>query len=192
AKSPNEEGAKRNPNDDVQNNHQEDALAFRREQAEVVIHHGGQARLGDANQSETGPELSFDQALVVEQNRQGRAGYGGDGIQEAEPRSEGEADDPFRLDRPPYTGCLNKDERKKNRIGDKLDPAWMHRGEKVAAERNTGQQADENGIDPLPYGRNAGPIDEEHIEVNEDFDQNQGGVQNAIGLENERDRQRER
>ena len=158
----------------------------------MVIHHGGQARFGHANQSQTGPELSFDQALVVEQNRQGRAGYGGDGIQEAEPRSEREADKPFRLDRPPDAACLDKDERKKNSIGDELDPARMKRGEKVAADCNAGQQADENGIDPVPYSRNAGPIDEKHIQVDEDFDQNQSGIQNAIGIENERDRHGER
>src|SRR5436309_479014 len=96
-----------------------------RPQAEMVIHHGCQARLGHANQSETGPELSFDQALVVEQNRQGRAGYGGDGIQEAKPRSERKTDESFRLNRPPDASRLDQDKRKKNRIGDKLDPARM-------------------------------------------------------------------
>ena len=68
----------------------------------------------------------------------------------------------------------------------------MKRGKKIASECNTGQQPNQNGNNPFPYSRNAVPIDEENIQVNEDFDHNQGGIQDAIRVENERDRHGER
>ena len=41
---------------------------------------------------------------------------------------------------------------------------------------------------PAPDRRNAAPIDEENVQIDEDFDQNQSGVEHAIGIENQRDR----
>src|SRR5271165_5144063 len=61
----------------------------------------------------------------------------------------------------------------------------MKRGKKKAADCDTWQQSNENGRYPSPYGRNAVPIDEEDIQVNEDFDDNQCGVQDAITIENQ-------
>src|SRR6184192_3737069 len=135
----------------------------------MVIHDGGEARLSHANQSETSSKLFFDQALIIEQNRQWRAGDGGDGIQEAEPGSEGKSDEPFRPNRPPETGRLDKDEGKKNSIGDKFDPARMKRGKKKCSDCDAGQQPNENGKYPLPYSRNAFPVDEENVQVDENF-----------------------
>ena len=67
--SPDHIGAKRYSNHDAGNEHQEEGRAFGDEQAKLVIHQGGYARLGDANQRQTGAKLIFDQALIVEQNR---------------------------------------------------------------------------------------------------------------------------
>jgi len=59
----------------------------------------------------------------------------------------------------------------------------MNRGEKIAAQRDAGHQADEYGIDPLPYRRNARAVDDEDIQVDEDLDEDQGRVEDAIGAE---------
>ena len=158
----------------------------------MVIDDSSQARLSHADQCETGPKLFFDQALIIEQDRQGRAGDGGDRIQEAQRRPERETDEPFRPNRPPQTGRLDKDEGKKNSVGDKFDPARMKRGKKKCSDCDAGQQPNENGKYPLPYSRNAFPVDEENVQVDENFDHHQGWVQDTISVENERDRHGER
>src|SRR6266702_465419 len=66
---PDDIGAKRNSNHNAGNEHQKEAPAFGYKQAKLVIHDGGYARLGRANQCKTGPKLIFDQALIIEQNR---------------------------------------------------------------------------------------------------------------------------
>src|SRR5215831_809084 len=52
---------------------------------------------------------------------------------------------------------------------------------------NADQQADDNGDHSFPYGPNAVQVDEQHVQVNEDFDHNDCGIQNAICIKNERD-----
>src|SRR5437773_1722666 len=112
---------------------------LRRKQAQVVIHNGGQAGLSDTDQSEAGPKLSFDKALIVEQHRERRTGNRGDGIQEAQPRPERHANEMFRSNRPSNPRGLNEDQRKKKRVRDKFDPARMERGEKITADGDARQ-----------------------------------------------------
>jgi len=62
-------GTKWHSNHNGGNKQQQEVLAFRYEQAKLVIHESGHTRLDHADQCETGPELTFDQTLVIEQNR---------------------------------------------------------------------------------------------------------------------------
>src|SRR5438046_8472443 len=68
----------------------------------------------------------------------------------------------------------------------------MKRGEKKAPHRDTRQQPDENGEDPLPYRWNALAIDEQNVQVDENLDHHQGGIQDAVRVENECNRNGER
>jgi hypothetical protein len=104
-------------------------------------------------------------------------------IKEDEPRTEREAKQSFRPDRPTNPGRLKENERKKKGVNRKFQPARMNQREKVAACRNAGQQSDEDRIDPFPYRGNARPVDEEDIQVDEDLDENQRRVQDAVGIE---------
>ena len=66
-------GANRYSYDNAGGNQQNDVLTFGYKQAEMEINDGGDARLSNPDQSETGAKLIFDQALIVEQDRQGGA-----------------------------------------------------------------------------------------------------------------------
>ncbi len=73
-------------------------------------------------------------------------------------------------------------------IGREFDPDRLQRSQKIGSEPDARQQSDENGKHALPDRRNAASIDEENVQVDEDFDQHQRGVEHAIGIEDERDR----
>src|SRR5712691_6875261 len=190
--SPDEVGAQRNAYEDARNDRGDDSEAVNRKQTKVVIGNGSQGRFGNPNQSEASSKLLLDQPLIIEQHRQGRAGYRRDGIQEAEPRSERNTDQLFRPDRPAHTRRLKKNKRKEKGVSGEFQPARMNQGEKVTACRNPGQQSDEYRINPLPYCRNARPVDEEDIQVDENLDENQRRVQNAVGIEKQPHRYGER
>ncbi len=190
--SPDEVGAHRNANEDARNNRGDDSEAVDRKQTKVVIGNGGQGRFGDPNQSEASSKLLLDQPLIIEQHGQGRARYRRDGIQEAKSRPERKAKQLFRTDRSAYPGRLEKNERKEKSVSGKFQPARMNQGEEVTACRNAGQQSDEYRIDPFPYRRNARAVDEEDIHVDEDLDEDQRRVQDAIGMEKQSHRDGER
>ena len=61
----------------------------------------------------------------------------------------------------------------------------MKRGKKKASDGDTRQQPDENGEHPFPYRRNALAIDEQNVQVDENLDHYQGGVQDAVRVEDE-------
>src|SRR5438552_11193694 len=143
-------GPKRYANQNTRKQSPKHALALHCKQAKMVVHDRGQARLCDANQSETCPKLFFDQALIVEQDRQGRAGDRRDGIQEAKPHSERKTDEPFRPDRLSQARRLDQDEWKKNGVSHNLDPAGMKRGQQKASDRDTRREPDENRKHPFP------------------------------------------
>src|SRR5713101_1191227 len=190
--SPDEVGAQRNAYEDARNDRGDDSEAVDRKQTKVVIGNGSQGRFGDPNQSEASSKLLLDQPLIIEQHRQGRAGYRRDGIQEAEPRSERNTDQLFRPDRPAHAGRLKKNERKEKSVSGEFQPARMNQGEEVTACGNAGQQSDEYRINPLPYGRNARPVDEQDIQVDENLDENQRWVQDTVGIEKQPHRYGER
>src|SRR4030095_3604136 len=86
-----------------------------------------------------------------------------------------------------------------HRIGRPRPGAWARVsrrmdgvGRKLVTAGDAGQQRDENGKHPPPYGRNAVAIDEQDIQVDEDFDHDHGGVQDATRVEDEGDRHGER
>src|SRR5262245_12722092 len=90
------------------------------------------------------------------------------------------------------TSCLNEDGGQNNRVGAEFDPARMNRSNNKGSDCDAGQQSDENGKYPSHYSRHAVPIDEQDVQVKEDFDHNGGGIQDAIGIKNECERHGER
>ena len=105
---------------------------------------------------------------------------------------KGNTDQPCRPNRPSPTGCLDQDEGQNNRVGTEFDPAGLKRSKNEGSDGDTGQQSDENWKHPFPYGANAAPVDEQDVEVEEDLDHDNGGIQDAICIKNQRERHRER
>src|SRR5262245_17166076 len=64
-------GTNRYSYDNAGDYQQNEVLTFGYKQAKMEINDGGHARLCNPDQSETSPKLIFDQALIVEQDRQG-------------------------------------------------------------------------------------------------------------------------
>src|SRR5258708_27825051 len=82
-----DKGTKRYSNHNAGNQHQQDVPALGYKQAKLIVNDGGHARFSHADQCETGPKLVFDQALIIEQDRQGRSRDGRYRIQDAQRRS---------------------------------------------------------------------------------------------------------
>ena len=68
----------------------------------------------------------------------------------------------------------------------------MNEGENVAADRDTDHEADQNGCHAPPNVRDALPIDEENISVDHQFHEHQRRIQNAIGVKEQRNWNRNR
>src|SRR3954471_20411330 len=79
---------KRYSEDNAGNQHQQDVPTLGYKQAKLIVNDGSHARFSHADQRETGPKLVFDQALIIEQDRQGRSRDGRYRIQYAQCRSE--------------------------------------------------------------------------------------------------------
>src|SRR6266852_2968208 len=90
---------------------------------------------------------------------------GGDGIKEPEAGAKRHAERLLRADRPADPGGLDQDQREQEGVSGELQPARVNRGDEVAAGGDPRQEADQDRVNPLPDGRNAGPIDEQHIQV---------------------------
>src|SRR4030095_5749966 len=56
----------------------------------------------------------------------------------------------------------------------------MDRGEQVAAQRDSWQQPDDDRIDAPRYRRDAGAIDDQHVDVDKDFDQHERGIEGPV------------
>src|ERR1700746_2066069 len=75
--------------------------------------------------------------------------------------------------------CLEQDEGQNNRVGAEFDPARLKRSKNRASDRDAGHQPDENGNHSSPYGPNSVQVDEQHVQVNEDFDHHDSGIQDS-------------
>src|ERR1051326_3868106 len=178
--TPDEQRAER----DADQHAHEDGLrkteALRREHAEVVVHRSREQRLGDADEGEAGAEILLDQSLVVEEQRERRAGNGGDRVEKAQRGAEGHADQAFRAQRPTDPRRLDQNERQQQRIGSELGPARMDRGEQIAANRHSRRESDEYRVDAPPHRGNARAVDKQHVQIDEYLDQHQRWIEDAV------------
>jgi hypothetical protein len=99
---------------------------------------------------------------------------------------------PARLNRSSATGRLEQDERQDDRVGAEFDPAGLQRCKKKRAERDAGQESDENRKNSSPYGRNGAEIEDQNIKIDGDLDDDDRRIENAIGVKEERNRYGER
>src|ERR1700738_4551340 len=77
-------------------------------------------------------------------------------------------------------------------LGSEFDPAGLNRGERQRSYADTGQQPDQNGKYPFPDRGNSLQIDQQDVEIDEDFDDDDGGIEHAVGVKNQRERHGER
>src|SRR3954470_22271843 len=68
----------------------------------------------------------------------------------------------------------------------------MDRGEEIAAERNAGQESEQDRIDALPYAAHAGAIDEKHVEVQRNFHEHKRWIEDSVRQEEQPDRHGQR
>src|SRR5260221_1068157 len=151
------------------------------QQAGVEQHRGHHHRVGAGRRSE----------LEIEQHAR-RAGDGGQRVGEAEAGRDGQADQPLRLDRPADTRRLEQEQRQQQRVGGEFKPAGMDRGQQPAAGRDARQQAGEDRRDAFPHARHGGPIDDQHVDVDEYLDQHQRRIEHSIREEQQPHRHGER
>ncbi|WP_225144470.1 MULTISPECIES: hypothetical protein [unclassified Bradyrhizobium] len=121
---------------------------------------------------------------LFKQHRYGRPGDCRQRIENAQHPPEWQADQPACSDRTAPTRSLQQDQGQNDRVGGEFDPARLKRGQGIAAERNARQEPEQDGKHSSPNHPHALQIDEEDVNVDEDLDDDNGGVENAIGVEN--------
>jgi len=82
---------------------------------------------------------------------------------------------------------LEQDEGQNNRIGTQFYPPRLQRSQNRGSDCDSGQQPDENGNHSFPYSPNSVQVNKQHVKINKDFDHNDGRIQDAICIKNERD-----
>ena len=88
----------------------------------------------------------------------------------------------------PHTGSLEEDQRQQHHVRQHLDRAGIDRRQEQAADDDARHQAEDDGQRALPDAGDTAPIDEQRIDVDDDFDEHQGGVEYAVGVEEDSDR----
>jgi len=126
----------------------------------------------------------FDQALIVEQDRQGRPRNRRHRIKHAQRRAKREADQPCRANGPPLARRLKQDQRQDDDVGDELDPAGLNAA-RQRRDGDAGQQADDNGNTFLHIAGTPFRLMIRDVEVDEHFDQNDGGIEDSICVEDD-------
>ncbi len=129
--------------------------------------------------------------MIVKEEREGRAGNGRDRIERSDSHPERDGDRFLSLNGFSDSGSLEKNERKQKEIGDEFNPGRMDEREDIAADRHPHDEADEYRRDPPPNVRDAPAVDEQHVAVDHQFNQDQGRIQNAVGVKEQRDGHRD-
>jgi hypothetical protein len=90
------------------------------------------------------------------------------------------------------TGGLEQNQWQQHEVGHKLYPGRMNKGENLAPDRDTDQEADQNRRHAPPNVRDALAVDEEDVSNDHQFHEHQRRIQNTIGVKEQRDWNRNR
>ncbi len=188
----NDPRANRDADDDARDNHRQKRHALRGDESGKRVGYGGQRRYRETDQRHRGPELQLDEPLVVQQHRQGRAGDCRDCIEDAHAGANERPGSSFRADRAPKPGGLQQNQRQKHGEGAELQPVGIDPRHDKRSDDDARGEAEDDWQDAAPHRRRPGPVDEQDIGVEHDFEQHERRIEDAACEEQERQRHGDR
>ena len=166
--------------------------ALHRVESGIAICDRGEARFRQPDETQCGAKVFLRQTLVAQHHRQRWSRDRRDGVEHADAAAKNQPHRPFGPYGPSIPCGLKQDQRQQHDERAEPEPAWVDHRNNRGAEDDARQQPDDDRQHAAPDPGQRIAIDPQHVGVEHDFDRHECRVEDAIGEEQQGDRNGDR